>query len=68
MEAGVPGAPMDLAVKLVEEEQRSKLDPVTVQSRNMVAKPAQDQPLRVLTVTQFLVQVRLKRQKEALKS
>ena len=39
MEAGAPGAPMDLAVKLVVEEQKAKLDPVTVHSLNMVVKP-----------------------------
>ena len=35
---------MDLAAKLVVEEQKSKLDPVTVHSRNMVAKLAQGHP------------------------
>ena len=36
MEAGAPGAPMDHAVKHVAEEQKTKLDPVTVHSHNMV--------------------------------
>ena len=44
MEAGAHGVPMDLAAKLVVEEQKSELDPVTVHSRNMVAKPAQAHP------------------------
>ena len=39
MEAGVPGVPMDPAVLHVVEEQKSKLDPVTVHSLNMVVKP-----------------------------
>ena len=29
MEAGAPGAPMDLAAKLVAEEQKPELEPVT---------------------------------------
>ena len=45
MEAGVPGAPMDPAVLLVVEEQKSKLDPVTVHSHNMVVRLAQDQKM-----------------------
>ena len=36
MEAGAPGAPMDPAVLHVGEEQKSKVDPVTVHSLNMV--------------------------------
>ena len=56
MEAGEPGAPMDRAVKHVVEEQKSKLDPVTVHSHNMVVKPAQDQDQQVLAVTQTHVQ------------
>ena len=52
MEAGEPGAPMDPAVLHVMEEQKPKLDPVTVHSHNMVVKPAQDQTQRVLAVTQ----------------
>ena len=55
MEAGVPGAPMDPAVLHVVEE-KSELDPVTVHSLNMVAKPVQDQPQQVLAVTQTHVQ------------
>ena len=58
MEAGVPGVPMDPAVLLVVEEQKSKLDPVTVRSHNMVAKPVQDQLQKVLAVTQIHVMVR----------
>ena len=57
MEAGDPGAPMDLAAKLVVEEQKAKLDPVTVHSRNMVAKPAQAHPHWVLAATQVPVQL-----------
>ena len=56
MEAGAPGAPMDPAVLHVVEEQKSKLDPVTVHSHNMVVKPVQDQPLQVPAVTQTHVQ------------
>ena len=56
MEAGEPGAPMDRAVKHVVEEQKSKLDPVTVHSHNMVVKPAQDQPQQVLAATQTHVE------------
>ena len=52
MEAGAPGAPMDPAVHHVVEEQKSKLDPVTVHSHNMVVNPAQDQDQQVLAVTQ----------------
>ena len=44
MEAGAHGAPMDPAVNHVVEEQKAKLDPVTVHSHNMVAKPAQAHP------------------------
>ena len=51
MEAGDPGAPMDPAVLHVVEEQKPKLDPVTVHSHNMVVKPAQDQPQRALAAT-----------------
>ena len=58
MEAGVPGAPMDPAVLHVVEEQKSKLDPVTVHSLNMVAKPVQDQLQKVPAVTQIHVMVR----------
>ena len=36
MEAGAPGAPMDPAVLLVAEEQKSKVEHVTVHSLNMV--------------------------------
>ena len=57
MEAGAPGAPMDPAVNPVVEEQKSKVDPVTVHSHNMVVKPAQDPPHQVLAVTQFHVQL-----------
>ena len=49
-------APMDLAAKLVVEEQKAKLDPVTVHSRNMVEKPAKAHPPQVLAVTQTPVQ------------
>ena len=52
MEAGEPGAPMDPAVLHVVEEQKPKLDPVTVHSHNMVVKPAQDQPQRAPAATQ----------------
>ena len=65
MEAGDPGAPMDLAAKLVVEEQKTELDPVTVHSHNMEVKPVQDHHLRVLAVTHIHVKVRLKCQKEA---
>ena len=51
-EAGEPGAPMDPAVLHVVEELKSELAPVTVHSHNMVAKIVQDQPQRVLGVTQ----------------
>ena len=44
MAAGEPGAPMDPAVLHVVEEQKSKLDPVTVHSHNMEVKPALDHP------------------------
>ena len=57
MEAGDPGAPMDPAVLHVVEEQKPKLDPVTVHRHNMVVKPAQDQPHQVLVAT--LIHVRL---------
>ena len=40
MEAGAPGAPMEPAVNHVVEEQKAKLDPVTIHSHNMVVKPA----------------------------
>ena len=56
MEAGAPGAPMDPAVHHVVEEQKSKLDPVTAHSQNMVVKPVQVQPQRMLAVTQIHVQ------------
>ena len=45
MEAGAPGALMDPVVHHVVEEQKSRLDHVTIQSLNMVVKPVQDQPL-----------------------
>ena len=64
MEAGDPGAPMDLAAKLVVEEQKPELDPVTVHSHNMEVKPVQDKPRRLLAVTRIHV-VSLRRQKEA---
>ena len=48
---------MDHAVKHVAEEQKSKVDPVTVHSHNMVVKPAQDPPHQVLAVTQIHVQL-----------
>ena len=57
MEAGAPGAPMNRAVLPVVEEQKSELDPVTVRSLNMVVKPVQDQPHRVLAVTLIHVMV-----------
>ena len=56
MEAGAPGAPMDPAVLHVAEEQKSKLDHVTLQCHNMVVKPVQDQPHQVPAVTQTHVQ------------
>ena len=56
MEAGDPGAPMDPAVLHVVEEQKPKLDPVTVHSHNMVVKPAQDQPQRVSAVARIHAQ------------
>ena len=66
MEAGDPGAPMDLAAKLVVEEQKTELDPVTVHSHNMEVKRVQDKPRRLLAVTRIHVRkVRLKCQKEA---
>ena len=45
MEVGAPGAPMDPAVLRVAEEQKSKLDPVTIHSHNMVVRLAQDQKM-----------------------
>ena len=66
MEAGAPGARMDLAVMHVE--QKAELDPVTVHSRNMEVKSVQDKPRRLLTVTRIHVQVSLRRQKEFLSS
>ena len=57
MEAGVPGAPMVLAVRHVVEK-KSKRGPVTVHSLNMVVKRAKDQLQRVLAVTQTHVLVR----------
>ena len=45
-------APMDLAAKLVAEERKPKLDPVTIHSHNMGVKPAQAHPHQVLAVTQ----------------
>ena len=56
MEAGEAGAPTDPAVVHVVEEQKPKVDPVTVHRHNMVVKPAQDQPHQVLAVTQIRVQ------------
>ena len=56
MEAGEPGAPMDPAVLHVVEELKSKLDPVTIHSHNMVVKSAQDQPQQMLPATQTFVQ------------
>ena len=56
MEAGDPGAPMDLAAKVAVEELKAKLDPVTVHSRSMVEKPAQAHPHQVLAATQTPVQ------------
>ena len=55
MEAGEPGAPMDPAVLHVGEEEKSKVDPVTVHSHNTVVKPVQDQPQQVLAATQTRV-------------
>ena len=57
MEAGEAGAPMAPVILHVVEEQKSKVDPVTVHSLNMVVKPAQDPPHQVLAVTQFHVQL-----------
>ena len=57
MEAGAPGAPMDPAVLRVVEEQKSKLDPVTVHNQNMVVTLVQDQTQPVLAVTQIHVQL-----------
>ena len=54
-EAGEPGAPMDPAVLHVVEEEKSKVDPVTVHSHNMVVKPVQGQPQQVLAVTQHVM-------------
>ena len=55
MEAGAHGVPMDPAVKLVVEEQKAKLDPVTIHCHNMEVKPVQDKPQRVLAVTRIHV-------------
>ena len=61
MEAGAHGAPTGPAAKLVVEEQKTELDPVTLHSHNMEVKPVQDKPQRVLAVTHIHVnQVRLK--------
>merc|ERR1719510_622093 len=57
MEAGDPGPPMDLAAKLVVEEQKTELDPVTVHSHNMEVKPVQDHHLKLLAVAQIPVQL-----------
>ena len=57
MDVGAPGAPMEPAVLLVVEEQKSKVDPVTVHSLNMVVKPVQAQPQLVLAATQIHVQL-----------
>ena len=57
MEAGAPGALMDPVVHHVVEEQKSRLDHVTIQSLNMVVKPVQDQPLQVPAATQIHVQL-----------
>ena len=48
---------MDPAVLHVVEELKSKLDPVTVHSHNMVVNPAQVQPQRVPAATQIRVQL-----------
>ena len=56
MEVGAPGAPTAPAVNHVVEEQKSKLDHVTVHCHNMVVKPVQDQPHQALAVTQIHVQ------------
>ena len=55
MEAGVLGVPIAPAVLYVVEEQKAEPDPVTVHSHNMVDGGAQDQPQRVLAVTQIHV-------------
>ena len=55
MEAGAHGVPMDLAAKHVVEEQKAKLDPVTIHCHNMEVKPVQDKPQRVLAVTRIHV-------------
>ena len=57
MEAGEAGAPMAPVILHVVEEQKSKVDPVTVHSHNMVVKPAQDPPHQVLAATQIHVQL-----------
>ena len=55
MEAGEAGAPTDPAVVHVEEEQKPKVDLVTVHRHNMVVKPVQDQQLQVPAATQTRV-------------
>ena len=47
-EAGAYEVPMDSAAKLVVEELKEELDPVTVHSRNMEEKAAQAHPPIVL--------------------
>ena len=56
MEAGALGVPMDPAVLHVVEEQKTKLDPVTVHCHNMVVKTVQGRPQQVQAVTQIHVQ------------
>ena len=57
MEAGEAGAPMAPVILHVVEEQKSKVDPVTVHSHNMVVKPVQAQPQVVLAATHIRVQL-----------
>ena len=47
---------MDPAAVHVEEEQKPKVDPVTVHRHNMVVEPAQDHPHTVEAATQIHVQ------------
>ena len=54
MEAGVLG-PLAPAVLYVVEERKSEPDPAIIHSHNMVDGGAQDQPQRVLAVTQTYV-------------
>ena len=56
MEDGEAGVPMDPAVLHVVEEPKFELDPVTIQSHNMVVRLAQDQLLQVPAATQIRVQ------------